>query len=128
MARVLVVEDKDENLDLMIYLLDKSGHQAITARDGSEGVALAALIRPDLVIMDLHMPGMDGYQAAAQLSADPTLRSIPVVAVTAYAMVGDREKIMAHGFDGYLSKPIDPQTFVGDIEHYLAQARMRGGG
>ena len=117
-----MVEDKDENLDLMTYLLHAFGHQTLVARNGAEGVAMAGAQRPDLVVMDLHMPVMDGYEAAACIKADPRIASIPLVAVTAYAMVGDRERILACGFDGYLSKPIEPQTFVRDLERYLSEA------
>src|SRR5258708_3470338 len=100
MARVLVVDDKAENLDLMVYLLTAFGHDTLVARDGVEGVALVADARPDLVVMDLQMPEMDGYEAAAALKGIPELASIPLVAVSAYAMVGDRDRVMAAGFDG----------------------------
>jgi CheY-like chemotaxis protein len=120
MARVLVVEDQAENLELMVYLLQAFGHETLTAADGAEGVAAVSQDHPDLVIMDLQMPVMDGYEAAKLLKADPAVAAIPLVAVTAYAMVGDRERIMACGFDGYMTKPIDPQTFVRELERYLA--------
>ena len=127
MACVLVVEDKAENLELMVYLLNAFGHEALVARDGAEGVAVVSQERPDLVVMDLQMPVMDGYEAAALIRADPELSCTPLVAVTAYAMVGDRERIMAAGFDGYLTKPIDPQTFVGELERHLAPSPPRPG-
>ena len=119
MARVLVVEDQAENLDLMVYLLTAFGHETLVAHDGAEGVAVATRERPDLVVMDLQMPVLDGYGAAARLREDPELSAIPLVAVTAYAMVGDRARIMAAGFDGYLTKPIDPTGFVRELERYL---------
>jgi two-component system cell cycle response regulator len=119
MALVLVVEDQDENLDLMVYLLTAFGHQTLVARDGAEGLAVAAQTRPDLVVMDLQMPVMDGYEATARLKADPGLAQIPIVAVTAYAMVGDQERILQRGFDGYLTKPIDPEVFVSELEKHL---------
>jgi CheY-like chemotaxis protein len=125
MARVLVVEDQAENLDLMVYLLQAFGHEALSAHDGAEGVAAATEARPDLVVMDLQMPVMDGYEAVSLLKADPGLASIPIVAVTAFAMVGDRQQIMAAGFDGYLAKPIDPQTFVRQLERHLAPGAPR---
>jgi CheY-like chemotaxis protein len=118
-ARVLVVEDKAENLDLMVYLLTAFGHEALVARDGHEGVTLVAAQRPDLVVMDLQMPLMDGYEAAAALKADPDLCAIPLVAVTAFAMVGDRDQVLAAGFDGYLTKRIDPRAFIRELERYL---------
>jgi CheY-like chemotaxis protein len=123
MARVLVVEDKVENLELLIYILEAFGHEPLVAHDGAEGLAAAAGERPDIIVMDLQMPRMDGYEAAKALKADPDLRGIPVIAVSAYAMVGDREKVLAAGFDGYLTKPIDPETVVGDIERLLRRPR-----
>jgi CheY-like chemotaxis protein len=125
MARVLVVEDQIENLDLMVYLLRAFGHETLVARDGAEGVAAITRDQPNLVVMDLQMPVMDGYQAASVIKADPAVSSIPLIAVTAYAMVGDRERIMAAGFDGYLTKPIDPQTFVGELERHLEPSLPR---
>ena len=116
---MLVVEDQAENLDLMVYLLTAFGHKALVARDGAEGITVAGQERPDLVVMDLQMPVMDGYEAASRLKKDPELSAIPLVAVTAYAMVGDRERIMAAGFDGYMTKPIDPTVFVRELERYL---------
>ena len=125
MARVLVVEDQAENLDLMVYLLTAFGHETVVARDGAEGLAVAAQARPDLVVMDLQMPVMDGYEAATRLKADPGLAQIPVVAVTAYAMVGDQERILQRGFDGYLTKPIDPESFVSELERHLGSRTAR---
>jgi CheY-like chemotaxis protein len=125
MARVLVVEDQAENLELMVYLLQAFGHETLTAGNGAEGVAAVSQDHPDLVIMDLQMPVMDGYEAAKLLKADPAVAAIPLVAVTAYAMVGDRERIMACGFDGYMTKPIDPQTFVRELERYLVPSAAR---
>ena len=122
-ARVLVVDDRRENLELMTYLLQSFGHETFSAGDGEAAVAAVAQVRPDVVVMDLQMPKMDGFEAAAILKADPELRAIPLIAVTAYAMVGDREKVMAAGFDGYITKPIEPETFVRDIEAHLAPAR-----
>jgi CheY-like chemotaxis protein len=121
MARVLVVEDNPDNLDLMTYLLSAFGHEVLTARDGAEGVATVEREQPDLVVMDLQMPVMDGYEAAGVIKANPATAAIPLVAVTAYAMVGDRETVMAAGFDGYLTKPIDAETFVRDLERHLPE-------
>jgi two-component system cell cycle response regulator len=127
MAYVLVVEDQAENLDLMVYLLTAFGHQTLVARNGVEGVAAVTREHPDLVVMDLAMPEMDGYEAASLLKADPAVSAIPLVAVTAYAMVGDRDRIMASGFDGYMTKPIDPRTFVRDLERHLVPSAARSG-
>lgn len=124
-ARVLVVDDQPENLQLMTYLLRAFGHEVFAAGDGEEGAALAAEIRPDVIVMDLQMPRLNGFDAAALLKRDPDLRAVPLVAVTAYAMVGDRDKVMAAGFDGYITKPIDPETFVRQIEEFLPDPATR---
>lgn len=122
MARILVVEDKMENLDLMTYLIRAFGHDALVAHDGAEGLAAVREHHPDLVVMDLEMPVISGYEATAHIKADPALASTPVVAVTAFAMVGDRERALAAGFDGYLTKPIDPPTFVQTLEAFFVRS------
>lgn len=119
MARILVIEDNPDNLELMSYLLRAFGHEVMAARDGTEGLAAARRDRPELVISDIHLPGLDGYEVARQLKADPHLGAVPRLAVTALAMVGDREKVLAAGFDGYLSKPIDPHEFMLRVESCL---------
>src|ERR1041385_9084409 len=118
-ARVLIMEDNKANLDLVEYLLKASGYTTLSARDGEEGVRTAQKERPDLIICDLQMPIMDGYEVVRELKKDPLLRSIPVIAVTALSMPGDRNNVLAAGFDGYLSKPIDPETFVRTVEGFL---------
>lgn len=122
-TQILVVEDTPENLELMTYLLKAFGHAALVARDGASGVALAREAQPDVVVMDLQMPLLGGLEAAAQLRSDPLTAGIPLVAVTAYAMVGDRDKILSAGFDGYIAKPIDPETFVQQVESFLPDPR-----
>lgn len=117
--RILVIEDNPTNLELMTYLLKAFGHTTLTAADGQAGVERALSALPDLVLCDLAMPRLDGYGVARRLKAEPTLRGVPLVAVTASAMVGDRDKVFAAGFDGYISKPIDPETFVSEVEGYL---------
>lgn len=119
MARVLVIEDNPASLDLMVYLLQAFGHEPLSARNGLEGIALAEREVPELILCDVQLPGADGLQVCASLKNNPGLKHIPLVAVTAYAMVGDREKLLAHGFNGYLSKPINPQTFVEEMAPYL---------
>ena len=121
--RILVVEDNPDNLDLMVYLLSAFGYQAASAVDGQTGLALALLDKPDLIVCDVHLPRMDGYEVVRQLKADPECCSIPTVAVTALAMVGDRDRVLAAGFDGYLTKPINPETFVRQIEGFLGSSR-----
>lgn len=121
-ARILVIEDNPTNLELMTYLLRAFGHTPLTATDGEAGIETALRERPDLVLCDLEMPRLDGYGVVRRLKADPALRHIPVVAVTASAMVGDRDRVIATGFDGYISKPITPETFVSEVEAFLPPA------
>jgi two-component system cell cycle response regulator len=123
--RILLIEDNPDNLELMSYLLGAYGHSVATAEDGESGIEAARKVRPDLVACDIHLPGVDGYAVAKALKAVPELAGMPVVAVTALAMVGDREKILASGFDGYITKPIDPELVVSDIESFLP-AHLRG--
>jgi two-component system cell cycle response regulator len=119
-ARVLLIEDNPENLELMRYLLSAFGHRPITATDGVEGIRLALAEPLDLVLCDIQMPGMDGYEVLRRLRANSQLKSTPIVAVTALAMVGDREKVLEAGFDAYLAKPIDPVAFVPFVDTLLA--------
>jgi CheY-like chemotaxis protein len=119
MARVLVIEDNPASLDLMVYLLQAFGHTPLLARDGLQGIEVARREHPDLILCDIQLPGADGVEVCRQLKRDPALRDVPLVAATAYAMVGDREKLLGEGFSGYLSKPINPQTFIDQIAPYL---------
>lgn len=121
MARILVIEDNDANLSLMNYLLKAYGHSVESARDGLEGLELAHRGQADLIVCDVHMPKLDGYEIARRLKADPAFVT-PLIAVTALAMVGDRDKVLAAGFDGYIAKPIEPTDFVSEIESYLQGA------
>ncbi len=118
-ARILIIEDNAANLELLRYLLTFSGYEVLQARDGLEGVATALQQRPDLILCDLQMPGLDGYQVLAQLRGQ--VDSI-ILAVTAFSMPNDQQNVMNAGFNGYFSKPIDPQTFVSQIEQYLPPA------
>ncbi len=118
-ARILIIEDNPANSELMVYLLGASGYTTLAARDGEEGLKVACRELPDLIICDVQMPKMNGYEVAQQAKSNAALRDIQLVAVTASAMVGDREKALAAGFDGYLAKPIDPETFVQQVETFL---------
>jgi two-component system cell cycle response regulator len=122
-ARILVIEDNAANLELMVYLLAAFGHTTLSAGDGEEGLAKAIEERPDLIICDVHLPKMDGYEVVRRLKTDTACQSIPTVAVTALAMVGDRDRVLSAGFDGYLTKPIDPEIFVAQIEALLGPDR-----
>jgi CheY-like chemotaxis protein len=118
-ARILIIEDNPTNMELMVYLLKAFGHLPILAFDGEDGINMVKLEAPDLVVCDIHLPKMDGYQVVKYLKSDPALNAIPVIAVTALAMVGDREKLLGAGFDGYIGKPIEPDNFVRQIETFL---------
>ena len=118
-ARILVVEDDVTSRSLMAYLLRSAGYQPEEAGDGALGLAAAQRECPDLIAMDLQMPVMDGIQVVEALRSDPVLRGVPVVAVTAMAMVGDKEKVLAAGFHGYITKPIEPERFVTQLEEFL---------
>lgn len=125
-ARILIAEDHPDSLLLMSYLLEAHGYAVLTAVDGEVALALTRKHRPDLIVCDLQMPRLDGYEVARQLKRDPELKHIPLIAVTAYAMLGDREKVLAAGFDGYFSKPIDTEHFVSELGlHLLPALRAR---
>ncbi len=119
MKRILVVEDNEDNIRLVRFMLEKSGYEVIEARDGAEGVALAVKEKPDLVIMDLQLPDIDGLEATKRIRASEADREIPIVALTSFAMAGDRERALAAGCTGYIEKPINPDTFIAEIEKYL---------
>jgi two-component system cell cycle response regulator len=123
MARILIIEDNPTNLELMSYLLTAFGHTTLTAYDGATGLETARGEAPELIICDVQMPGLDGYMVAQRLKSDPGTCAIPLVAVTAVAMVGDRDRALAAGFDGYITKPIVPEAFVGQVEAFLARDR-----
>ncbi len=116
---ILVIEDNERNLYLTTYLLEKHGYEVIPARNGHDGVKLAGQVMPVIILLDIQLPVMDGYTVAEQLRNNPLLVDVPIVAVTSYAMVGDRERILAAGCQGYIEKPINPSTFVDVVEKYL---------
>lgn len=122
MARILIIEDNPANVELMTFLLTAYGHAALSAPDGARGIALARAEPPDLIACDVNLPGMNGFAVLAALRAEPALGKVPVLAVTALAMAGDREKVLAAGFDGYISKPIEPDSFVAELEAFLLPA------
>jgi two-component system cell cycle response regulator DivK len=121
MTVVLIVEDNPRNLKLVRDLLQHAGYRTLEATTAEDGVALARAHAPDLVLMDVQLPGMDGVEALARLRADPATNAIPVVAVTAFAMKADRERFAAAGFNGYLEKPISVRAFPGQVAQMLDQ-------
>jgi two-component system cell cycle response regulator DivK len=117
--RVLIVEDNPRNLKLVRDVLGHAGYETLEAADAESGIALARAQRPDLVLMDINLPGMTGIDALAQLRADSETAAIPVAALTAYAMKDDRARILAAGFDGYLEKPVDVRALPAQVEALL---------
>src|SRR5687768_13537097 len=118
-AKILLVEDNEQNRYLATFILEKGGHTVIHAHTGRDALSIADREKPDLVLMDIQTPEMDGYEAAQRLRTMPGFENVPVVAVTSYAMAGDREKAMRLGFVGYIEKPISTETFLTDIERFL---------
>jgi two-component system cell cycle response regulator DivK len=126
-ATILVIEDNDQNLYLVSFILKKHGYHVQGARDGMEGEVRAATLLPDLILLDIQLPGMDGYTVAQRLRKNPDLASVPIVAGTSYAMPGDREKALEAGCSGYIEKPINPDTFMQQIERHLKGTPKKGG-
>ncbi len=118
-AKVLVIEDNPVNLELVVALLEAEGCQVLTAGSADEGFQCAVTARPDLILMDVQLPGRTGYEATRQLKGDPATAAIPVVALTAQAMTGDREKALEAGCDDYCTKPLDTQVFRAILHRYL---------
>ena len=119
MATILIVEDNETNLYMVKFILENNGHEVLEARTGTEGVESAIRDRPDLVIMDIQLPDVDGLEATRRIRASEANGELPIVALTSYAMSGDRESALAAGCTGYIEKPIDPETFVAQVEQYL---------
>ena len=124
-VRILIIEDHVDNLELMTYLLKSHGYGTLSASDGVTGLKVAGREMPELIVCDIQLPGMDGLEVARCLKQDARLRTIPLVAITAMAMVGDREKVLAAGFDGYIAKPIAPERFVDEIHVFLKPEQRR---
>jgi CheY-like chemotaxis protein len=116
---LLIIEDNAQNLYLMRFLLEKNGFAVIGAESGPEGIRMALRHKPQAILLDIQLPGMDGYAVARELKKHSELARTPIVAVTSYAMVGDRERVLAAGATGYIEKPINPETFVGEIRSFL---------
>ncbi len=121
MAKVLVVEDNQANMTLAIFLLQSAGHTVLSATDAEAGLTLARDEQPNLILMDIQLPGMDGLEATALLKRDDATRAIPVIALTALAMKGDEERIRASGCDGYVAKPIRYKEFLATVATQLAR-------
>jgi CheY-like chemotaxis protein len=120
---LLIIEDNQQNFYMMRFLLEKSGFTVIGAENGREGIDKALRHQPRAILLDIQLPEMDGYAVAAELKKHSELDDVPIIAVTSYAMVGDRERILAAGATGYIEKPIDPDTFVSEIASHLHKDR-----
>jgi two-component system, cell cycle response regulator DivK len=119
MAKILIVEDNEMNLDMLSRRLARKGYQVITAMDGADGLQMASYEMPDLILMDMSLPGMDGWEATTHLKANPETSRIPVIALTAHAMVGDRERAMEAGCNDYDTKPVEIDRLLGKMEDLL---------
>jgi two-component system cell cycle response regulator DivK len=116
---ILVVEDNEQNSYLVTFLLKQSGYKVITALNGLEAIDKTIKEKPDLILMDMQLPQMNGYETTERIKSIADINHIPIVAVTSYAMAGDREKTLAIGCVGYIEKPFNPETFVSEVEKYL---------
>jgi two-component system cell cycle response regulator DivK len=117
--RILVVEDHEENRRIMRDLLTAAGYEMIEALTGEEGIVLAERERPDLILMDIQLPGLDGYEATRRIKAQPALRAIPIIAVTSYALSGDDVKALEAGCDAYVTKPFSPRALLAKMREFL---------
>ncbi len=122
MPRILLVEDNEMNRDMLSRRLQRKGYEVLTAIDGEQGVAVAQAEQPDLILMDMSLPVLDGWEATRKIRADPAISAVPVIALTAHAMAGDQEKCMAAGCDDYDTKPVDLARLLGKIELLLQRA------
>jgi two-component system cell cycle response regulator DivK len=118
--RILVVEDQEDNRQILRDLLANAGYEMIEAEDGQQALDQAAKHRPDLILMDIQLPVMDGYEATRRIKADPNLNAIPIIVVTSYALSGDEEKARGAGCDAYVAKPYSPRALLAQIREYLS--------
>ena len=117
--KILIIEDNEQNMYLMTFLLENNGYEIIQARNGKDGIRLAQEARPHVILLDIQLPEINGYQVAEELRKNKSLDNIPIVAVTSYAMTGDKERILASGATGYIEKPINPDMFISQLQEYL---------
>ncbi len=119
--KILIIEDNEKNMYLLTFLLEAHGYEVVQAGDGRSGIESAEQNKPAMILLDIQLPVMDGYAVAQELRQNPTLTAVPIVAVTSYAMAGDRERVLAAGCTGYIEKPINPETFVSEIERFFVE-------
>jgi two-component system cell cycle response regulator DivK len=119
-AKILVIEDNEQNMYLVTFILEKNDYQVIQANNGLDGISIAIRQKPELILLDIQLPAMDGYSVARELRKNEVLVKTPIIAVTSYAMSGDREHALEAGCTGYIEKPINPETFITHIEQFLS--------
>lgn len=124
-TKVLIIEDNEQNMYMLTYLLESENYEVIKAYDGAIGIITAKKIKPDIILLDIQLPEMDGYTVATKIRAHDELKSTPIIIVTSYAMPGDKEKAMESGATGYIEKPIDPDTFISNMESFLPEDLLR---
>jgi CheY-like chemotaxis protein len=127
-GKILIIEDNEQNMYMLTYLLESNNYEVIKAFNGNDGIHLAQKVIPNAILLDIQLPEMDGYTVARKLRENVGLQNTPIIAVTSYAMVGDREKVMAAGADGYLEKPIDPDLFISQMELIISKKRRHSNG
>jgi len=118
--KILIIEDNEQNMYLVNFILEKHGYRVIQAWRGDTGIQMAREEQPDLILLDIQLPSMDGYTVARELRKLDTMKDIPIVAVTSYAMPGDRDQAIKAGCSGYIEKPINPETFMNDVQQFLS--------
>lgn len=125
-TKILIIEDNKQNMYMLSYLLEQNNYKVIQAFSGGEGITAAQKIKPDIILLDMQLPEMDGYTVARKLRESEELKTTPVIAVTSYAMAGDKEKILAAGANGYIEKPIDPDHFIDEMKLILNDISKEG--
>lgn len=123
MKKILVVEDNEKNMYLICFIIEKMGHKVIKASTGEQGVEIAVAELPDLILMDIQLPGIDGMEATRQIRQSRADGKTPIIALTSFAMAGDRERLLQAGCSGYIEKPINPETIMAEIQKYLQTKR-----
>ncbi len=118
-SRILIIEDNEQNMYMLSFLLEQNKYKVLQAFTGGEGISIAQKTKPDIILLDTQLPVMDGYTVARKLREIDELKMIPIIAVTSYAMAGDREKVMAAGATGYIEKPVNPDTFIEEMEQII---------
>lgn len=121
MKKVLVIEDTEDNMELISFILEQNGYQIIKAETGMEGVAMTLDERPDFIILDIQLPDIDGYEVLERIRSSESNGSIPIIAMTSFAMTGDKERLLAAGCNGYIEKPIDPRLVISQIKNVLGE-------